>query len=419
MGASKKKANHFKTSKKTSKKKDTREVLSFEELPLDEYEKKDKNKDKKKIKIKLDKKKIIMALAILLILVLSVIVFFNRDTLLNCRGKDPEAHNFTANISGTSVDNGNFRTFAQGLCYASDVDFVYLNSEGDEQYSRQHSMANPVLKTRGDYAIVYDLGADRFSIYNDEGHKFSAKTQEKIFLADIDSSGNYILVTKAKDYNAKLYAFNSENNAKYTYSFADYQITAAAMNNSGDGAVLCGVSADKGSKISAVYVISFSSKEPVAKREISDDLLYDCEFLTDNSVCAIGQEGAYVCSGNRFGKLSKVSYDGKSLTAYDMNTSTGTLVLSLSRSGDGHNCNISFVNSTGSIRTVVETSYGITSVSSYKDRVAFSDKNNVYLYNSNGNSVASCSISSVKQVKLFTTNGLYLLGHNGITGVAL
>lgn len=411
LGVSKKKAGHYKAKTKKSKE---RQVMSFEELPLEEYEK----EEKKKSKVKLDKKKILTAAAILAGLVLVVLIYFGRNVLFGCN-RDKDAHNFSASVSGTSVDSGNFREFAEGLCYVSDTNVVYLTSKGEEQFNIQHGFAKPVLKTRGNNAIVYDLGANRFSIYDENGLKFSTSTEEKIFLADIDSQGEYILVTKPKDYNAKLYAFNGDNKTKYTYSFADYHVTSAALSSDGESAVVCGVSADKGSRISALYVLDFNKNQPVAKHLITDDLLYDCAYLAAGSVCAIGQDGAYVSFGNDFGYIDHISYGGMSLSAYDFNLSTGNLVLSLSRSGDGRNCNIQYVDAAGNTDKVIETAFGITSVSTYKNRIVFSDNNNVYLYEKSGESVSSYSISSAKQLRLYTADGVYILGLNGITGVAL
>jgi len=108
-----------------------------------------------------------------------------------------------------------------------------------------------------------------------------------------------------------------------------------------------------------------------------------------------------------------------SLSAYDMNSDINSLVLSLSRSGDGRNCNIQYVDASGDTQKIIETSFGIASLSTYKDRIAFSDNSNIYLYKKNGDSVSSYSISSAKQVRLYTIDGVYILGLNGITGVEL
>ena len=433
MGKNKKKPAHF-TEKKKKIKKSEREVLSFEELPLEEYEKPKKKiknkqkkekpqkkantekKEKKERRINIDKKRVFMAVGILVLLVLVVLGYFTRG-FFGC-GKDKSiACDFSATVSGSSVDAGNFRTMSDGLCYASDSEVVYLDCEGDEQFSSQHGFAKPILKTAGSKAIAYDLGANDFAIYSTDGVEFSESMKEKIYLADITSGGNYAFVTETKGYNAKLYAFNSDNKVTYTYSFADYHITSMALNSSGSRAAVIGVSADEGLQVSALYVIDFSKEEPIAKHIVSDDLIFDCDFLTDYAIGAVGQEGAYVLNGSSLSRIEKISYNGMSLTSYDINS--GAMALSVSRSGDGSNCNIMYVNSLADVEKVIETSFSILSVSVYKNRIAICDTSNVYLYENDGDLLEEYASSSLKQVRLYTIDGVYLLGHNSITGVAL
>ncbi|MBE6737882.1 MAG: hypothetical protein E7566_04450 [Ruminococcaceae bacterium] len=414
MAFNKKKPGHY-TEKKTKKeKKDKRAVLSFEELPLDDYDKKEKSE----IKIKLDYKRILIAVAIVFVLVLSVFVFFNNG-FGGCAGRRGSSNSFSASVSGTYIDAGNFRVFDSGLLYSSDTNIVSLDRKGEERYSIQHGFAKPILKTVGDKAIAYDLGAVNFKILGGEGALFSASMEDKIYLADIALNGNYAIVTEAKDYNAKLTAFNAQNKRTYAYSFADYHITSMALNSDGSGAVVCGVSADNGLQTSIVYVLNFKSESPVAKHVVSDDLVYDCDYLSKGSVCAIGEEGAYICTDSGFSRIQKVSYNGMSLTAYDFNSDIGVVSLSLSRSGDGSNCNILYVNAKGEIEKTIETEHGVLSVSTYKNRIAVSSVNTVYLYNNSGELLESYECKSIKQIRLQSTDGVYILGLNGINGVSL
>lgn len=411
----KKKAGHYAEKKPKKEKKDKREVLSFEELPLDEYEK----KNNKETKIKLDFKKIIIAAAIVFVLVLSVFVFFNHGTLSGCTGANRSSDSFTAAVSGTSVDAGNFRIFDSGLLYSSDTNIVSLKSDGEERFNVQHGFAKPIVKTVGSKSLAYDLGSDDFKIIGSNGVEFSASVENKIYLADIASNGAYALVTEVKDYNAKLTAFNNKNKRTYAYSFADYHITSMGLDSDGTRAVVCGVSADNGLQTGVIYVIDFKKEEPLAKHIVSDDLVYDCKFLSDGSVCVIGQEGTYICNSKSFEHIEKISYNEMSLTAYDFNSDIGVASLALSRSGDGSNCNILYVNTSGEIEKTIETDHSIHSLSTYKNRIAISDANKVYLYNNSGELLESYDCKTIKQIRLYSVNGFYILGHNGISGVSL
>lgn len=411
MGLFGKKPNHYRNDKK---KKDDRQVMSFEQLPLEEYEKQESSG------IRLDKKKLIIAAGILVLLVLCVVLYFTRGNIASCVDNIGRGRSFTSVVSGSSVDAGNFRTFSQGLCYASDTGFVCLDSQGQELFSTQHGYARPVMKTTDTAVLVYDLGSTGFMIADDSHIIHSSDAEYNIYLADLASDMSYALVTEESGYNARLSAFTAEHKIRYSYSFSEYYITSMALSPDGSGAVVCGISADKGSSVSIIYVVDFSKEEPVAKHQITGDMLFDCNYLSRNSVCAIGSDASYVVNGSKFSSLQKKSYSQMTLTAYDINTDVGVLALSLSRSGDGRNCSVEYVNASGKTEKTIETDKALISVSTYKDRLAVCDTQGVHLYRYNGDLISSQEVNSdCKQIRLASTNFVYILGLSDINGISL
>ncbi len=414
MSRFKKKAGHYRI--KERKGKDERQVMSFEQLPLDEYE---EQNDAAPI----DKKRVLIALLVLAAMVLSVLLYFSGGMLPSCTGcvrNSGGKEKFSANIIGASVEAGNFRMLSEGACYASDTDFVSLSADGVQRFSEQHGLANPILKTKGDKSLAYDLGSNSYSIYSLTRKEHTAEAEKKISLADITADGVYALVTEAMGYNAKLHVYNADHSNKYAFSFADYYITSMALNPSGTGAVVCGASADKGVRTSVIYVLDFRKEEPVAKHIISEDTVFDCDYLSSDSVCAVGSKGTYVCTGNSFARIEKISYNQMTITAYDINSDVGVAVVSVSRSGDGRNCNLEYINSSGKVTKTIETELGVSSVSTYKDRIAVSDGSDVSLYKSNGTIVASYSTENTcKQIRLYGVSGVYVLGLDRIIGISL
>ncbi len=410
MGIFGKKANHYRDEKK---KKDDRQVMSYEELPLDEYEKEDNSS------IKLDKKKILIALGIIVLLVLCVLLYFGRGTIASCAGSIGKGKSFTTAVSGAQVEAGNFRTFADGLCYASDTSFICLDSEGSEVFSTQHGYARPVMKVTDSYSLVYDLGSTGFMIADSSRVIYSSDAEYNIYLADVADDMSYALVTEESGYNACLSAYTADHKIRYSYSFSEYYITSMALSPDGSGAVICGISAEKGSSVSVVYVVDFSKEEPVVKHLITGDILFDCDYLSRNSVCAIGSTSAYVANGSKFGNLNKKSYSQMTLTAYDINTDVGVLALSLSRSGDGRNCSVEYVNASGKTEKTIETDKAVISVSTFKDRLAVCDHSGAYLYRYNGDLLSSHQVNSdCKQIRLASVNYVYILGLSDINGLS-
>ena len=61
-----------------------------------------------------------------------------------------------------------------------------------------------------------------------------------------------------------------------------------ALNSDATGAVACGVTAENGIEKSVIYVFDFTEEKPLAFHEISSDVVFDCEYLSDGSACLIG-----------------------------------------------------------------------------------------------------------------------------------
>lgn len=411
MAKIKKKAGHYRENENKKPKKNDRKVLSFEELPLEEYEKEENTSPK------ITKKKVIIAIIILVCLVVSMFLYFGWDNLASCAGSNGAKSDFTVNITGASVDAGNFRTVYDGICYASDTDFVSLDSKGNALYTTQHGFARPILKIKDSKAIVYDLGSMSYAVYTAGGEYTTGESEYKIYLADITSDGSYAFVTEAKGYNSKLSAYSADNKIKYGYSFAGYYITSMALNSDATCAVVCGVSTNNGVQESVIYVLDFTKEEPVAKHIVSD-FIYDCDYLSQGSVCAVGSSATYVCNQSKFSKIHTVSYEGMLLTAYDINSDIGNAVVSLSRSGDGRNCTVEYINTSGKVEKTIDTDCAVTSMDTYKDRVTVSDGTNVYLYRNDGKFIESyTAVDTCKQVSMRSTNSVYVLGLGSVYSI--
>ncbi len=411
MKTPKRKAFHFEKKRKYN----DRKVLSYEELPLEEYEKDSDNKSE----LKLSKKKILIALGIVAALVLAVVLVFTAGSCTSCSGIR-DAQEFSHTISGSTVEAGNFTGFAKGLAYASDTGFVYMSSKGDIIYKEQLKFKTPMLRVSDSKAIVFDSGAKEFALFDENKKIYSGKTDSTLYLADITADGVYALITDANGYDGKLSVYTADNTIRYAYSFSDYYITSVALNSKGEEAVVCGVRAEGGIMKSAVYVLNFKEQGTKAFKSISDDIILDCAFLSDNVICAVGEKKAYTLRGSDFSDFKSYSYEDMVLTAYDINEDMDRLTLSLSRSGDGRNCNIVILNSKAEADKIIETDNKLISLSSFKNRVATLSGNSVSLYNDRGELMLTKETSlNLKQLRLMSANWAFALGLDQIISIKL
>lgn len=412
----------MKKQKKREKSSD-REVLSYEDMPLKERERTSSKKSGKG-----GKKRIVIVLLILLAVFGAVFIFANTNKLSwhNIRNyvkygilNQKSEEQFPVSIQGENVDIGNFTRMGQDVCYASDTKLQIVNNYGRLEYSTQHGFLNPVLKASDQYAMIYSLGGTGYQINNYEKMLFSGTAEERIVTGAINDNGVYALVTTSKGYLSKMQVFDKENEKIFGYSFADYYVTSVSLAPNGKCAVVTGLSALNGAEISSLYVLDFTKDKPLYQDEVDDNIFYDVQYLNDTYACAVGN-GAVCTINTKSGEVKTMEYDGKSLTCYCFNRDTDTVSVSLSRSGDGRNCEIYSFKTDGALANSFETEYMVKSISTYKGRIALLTPDMIYLYTKDGEQISGHETSTEPcAVVLYTTDDAYVLDTNEISTVKI
>ncbi|MBQ8860894.1 MAG: hypothetical protein IJ015_06125 [Ruminococcus sp.] len=380
--------------------------------------------------VRLNKKSIVMCAVIILILSLSVLIFANRDRLsfssiknfveYGVMNREGDEH-FPIATNGDIITNGNFSRIDRNLVFVSDTKFATLNNYGRTIFESSHGYSTPVLAkaSDSDLSLMYNLGGKGFSVSTLDSLVYTGEAEDNIIVADISKSGTYALVTEKDGYLSKLYVYSEDNKQIFAYSFADYYITSVSLDSKGDCAVLTGLSAHDGTQYSAVYLLDFNKEEPVVFKEFEDNILYYASHLTNNYVSIIGDTAAYTL--NTITKsFNTFSYEGKSLTAFDVDTDTNTFTLSLSRSGDGRKCDILVFSTSGSLRETISTELKVTALSTYKNRIGVLSSGNVHLYSKDGNFISETNAGlDPHSLVLYSTTDAYILGVSEIRRIDL
>lgn len=400
-----------------------REVLSYEDMPLEERVESRPKKPRKS-----HKKAIIAVLLIIVVVFAAVFIFAGTDKLSwhNIRNyvkygilNQKSEEQFPVSVQGENVDIGNFTRMGQDVCYASDTKLQIVNNYGRFEYSAQHGFLNPVLKTSDQYALIFSLGATGFQINDYEKVLYTGEAEERIITADINNKGDYAIVTTSNGYLSKMQVFDKENEKIFGYSFADYYVTAVSVAPNGKSAVVSGLSALNGAEISSVYVLDFTKDKPVYQDEIEENIFYDVQFLDDTYACAVGN-GAACGINTKTGDVKQMQYEGKHLTCYTFNRDTSTFSISLSRSGDGRKCEIYSFKNDGSLSDSFETDLIVKSISSYKGRVALLTPDMICLYSKDGTAVSEQEMTTEpRAVVLYTSNDAYVLDTNEISTIKI
>ena len=393
-----------------------RDVISYEDMPLDDYEQEKTDISPEAVK------KILIGVCIALAAGLIVFAFANRDNLTwdnisNWWTYDVlgnAGNGYPVNLIGTEVKSGNFAVNQGHVAYASDTSFVTLNSTGSEVANVQLRYSKPVMKSSGNRFLTYGIDTTGYQIQDFDGMLYSGEAEGAIYTADISSNGVYGIVTEGSGYLSVLYVFNSNNNRIYKYSFSEYYINSISLNSDGSGCVACGITSDNGAVKTGVYVLDFTKEEPVSQYSINGDTIVDSDYLNDNRIVLVGQSSSYVIKRGEENYVT-VEYDSKTLANYCFNPDTNSFALALSKSGDGRSCAIEIYNDNGEKTSSIDTDYGAESISLYKGTVAILDGNTAYGLNSEGTQLYSCDTGTgSKRLILTSDNTAYVLSVNQV-----
>ena len=401
---------------KQKNKKNDRSVISYEDIPLDDYEQEKTEISPEAVK------KIIVAVCIALVAGVIVFAFANRDKLTwdnistwwtyDVLGN--AGNGYPVDLVGTEVAANNFTASQGHVAYASDTSFITLNSTANEVANLQLRYSKPILKSSGNKFLTYGLGSTGFQIQSFDSKLYSGEAEYNIYSGDIASNGVYCLVTEGSGYLSTLWVYNNNNNRIYKYSFSEYYITSVALNRDGTGCVASGITSDNGAVSSGIYILDFTKGDPTFVYKIKSDSIIDCEYLNDSRIVIIGQTASYLVKiGDENYKTNR--YNDKTLANYCINPDTNSYTVALSRSGDGRSCVLVNYNDKGETVCTIDTDCKADSLSMYKNVTAILDGNKACLYNTEGKLIYSGDTGTgSKRIVLASDSTAYVLSVNQI-----
>lgn len=397
-------------------KKSNRRVVSYEDVPIDDYELPTVPKHIFKNMLK--------AIGIVFVSVAVLLVILNWNYLTSEQfanwfnyeflGKS-YGDGYPVRIVGTNVKSQNMMLVNDSvLTYCSDTAILTLNSTAGEIMNEQHSFTTPSLKTAGDYMIVSSTAAKSYKILTSNSVVCTGTTDAKIFDADISSNGRYALLTETDGYFSKFTAYLSDNREKYNYSFADSYAYTLSLNKDGTKAVVAALNSENGLSTAILYILDFNESAYEAKYVFEDDYIYDVCYLDNNNILAVGANSTYFIDVENQSKTT-ISYNSATLTIYKLSKENGVL-LSLSDTPDGQECSLMFIAQDGTTKYNFSLGQKIDALDLYGTSPVAVIQDKAYLYTESGSIVSQAECGrDTKQICMFNSNTAYTLGNSEIS----
>ncbi len=294
-------------------------------------------------------KKIIVAL--LIVVGILLVLFVSREIAVRFFDYKPPAiseskQRKTKRVEYTPDTGERYQHVATNrYIYFINVDKVTVcDQSGDFISEIKIVTSNPIIKQKGNYVIVGDVGGNNVYLLENDDLKNTIVTKGKLVDISVNESGHCVLVTQGDMHKRDVTVYNAKGEEQFVWNSGNLLVLSACVANNNKNIVISTVDTADGKMKSILSFYNISNETPIATEEYENELIAALEISGTNVFC-VGDTKTliYRVSGHKTGEIF---YDGKMLLTYKPEKSN--LVLAFSESSiDGKRYDIATYNANG------------------------------------------------------------------------
>ncbi len=315
------------------------------------------------------------------------------------------AGNFPITFDETAVNT--ISAFNDCIIRVDDNHIYFFDESGNEISSLSHSFANPVVKTAGKRALVYDSGGNKLSVMNKKGELFTKEIDDPILLAQIGNNSNVAVVTQNDRYEAVMTVYDADGTLIYKWQ-SYKKVVDITFNDKGDGCFVTTFKGKNGLICSYLTYLKFDSEDEQMQSGVINDLVLDT-MMNDNEDCwVVGAENFYKLDkdGN---VLFTYEYNGQ-LIDFALNKTTAAVVVEGVGKGNGVLTIFRADSDSDNPNSVIYTEGGSPKKLHSSNSLTFLLKeNSIDAYDKAGNLLATANVSSDYIDFAFLNDAVYFL----------
>lgn len=295
----------------------------------------------------------VVILAVVVVAVCCLIALFlfndhlNLDTVLRwgkylMTGRDGEAVTYTFD----SHSSNRYEAFEEGLAVASIGGLNIYDKDGDEDLVMQKQLELPALMVNEDMALAYDVGGHSLvALHKKRGPVLDLDLTHPILDAYLSEGGTVCLSSSESGYRSVLSAYNDRQELIYRWLSSSTYFPCCAISSDGKVMAAVALGQTEGAFESTLCLFKTDSEQIQSRIGLGNDLIYDLAFLSDELLCAVGENAIQFVSlsGDIVGVYP---YDGAHLKDIDLG-GDGFLTLTTNKYKAGNRFSLVTVNERG------------------------------------------------------------------------
>ena len=281
-------------------------------------------------------------LIITLIFVTVWVVWTNWDTLAPDKLLE-QAQDFINDSAGTypvDISGTEIKGIARAQNYnvvLSDSYLTYYNNKGGEVNRYPCTYSSALLRTAGKYVLTAEQSGKRLQLSTRSMLLAEITTEQDILTVSVNPKGQFAVLTQGtQGYAVELTVYDQKGQILYNRK-RNNLAAEVALSPNGKTVALLSIDTDGGVLNSQVDVFSLSSTDTQAaySYKAEDTLLYRAEFLSNDRLAAVGENGALLFTISR-SDATPYTTGGERLLGYAVADGSVALVTRpLGETGDG------------------------------------------------------------------------------------
>ena len=199
------------------------------------------------------------------------------------------------------------------LICAADTALICYDANGNELWSTDISLSDPILKTSGRYIIAAEKGGTKAYLFSGKKKIWEYATESPIMSADVSENGDGVIITDKPHYKGEVNVINRKGELVYQWNSGKYEVLDADISAASRKLAVSLLNTENGAD-TKISFFDLKQSESYASADLTDTIAFDIEFCgeTLNAVCDNKTVGI-----NTKGHISwQKDFENKNLTKY-------------------------------------------------------------------------------------------------------
>lgn len=265
------------------------------------------------------------------------------------RGLERSDSGVAASFDHLSSSSDSYALLDQNVLVCSTHDLLLFSQSGTQYISESLSFSQPVIRSSGSYAIVFDAGGSEYYIISGRELKHHGITEDNrsLISATITAEGQYALVTTERGYKGTVELYRSIGTLSAAYRFSSEFVADCALSSNASVLIVSTLAQEGSSYRTTLHYYRQSESEAFASSAEYGNVVLDLSVqgstlwvLGENALNCYDLSGAllgsydysagylkhYSLGGNGFATLFIGKYRAGSLGTLLMIDSTGAVI---------------------------------------------------------------------------------------------